>query len=72
MERRGSPSGFISKVKHSGYSSDDESDGAESEEEHQNQPAERELSAEERAYEQVCVVFIIMLSCLQLNVSPDH
>ena len=40
-------------MKHSGYSSDDESDDEKSEEERQKQPVERELSVEERAYEQV-------------------
>ena len=39
--------------KHSGYSSDDESDRETSDEDHQIQAEEKQLSAEERAYEQV-------------------
>ena len=39
--------------RHSGYSSDDESDEEKSDDDHQAQAVEKELSAEERAYEQV-------------------
>ena len=53
LDTRGTSKGLDSVVKHSGYSSDDESDDEKSEEERQKQPVERELSVEERAYEQV-------------------
>jgi len=50
--------------KHSGYSSDDESDRETSDEDHQIQAEEKQLSAEERAYEQMQKIKYWMMEAL--------